>query len=263
MTASRRLLNDLADRMAKLSDSFSMVAVFSPKWDAKLESILDLKFIGSGLVDDEIYAWFFVPHHADVALLEKWKAIAGCIGQQLQQEEDRYIALGKLDAWMRWAAAIVAYRKKRITPAEAKVMLNWQGNGCRYFLIDDVVSQSIVLARVLALIDPADDDERKKDYTESQLEDAIIAVIKTDTKRYWKAVEVANAINARNPSKKVGATKVGDHPVHKAHKKQWGKNRAPRNTSKAAEEACLNKLKNQQRRDIEEDEGTSFGQRIR
>jgi hypothetical protein len=91
-------------------------------------------------------------------------------------------------------------------------------------------------------------------YTDGELVDALDKLL-TKSDRYYTAKAAAAELNKRNPKKTIGATKVGEHPIHKEHVTKFGRGRSPRNTSRQAKQKAMNLLIAQQEREISADEG--------
>jgi len=95
------------------------------------------------------------------------------------------------------------------------------------------------------------------DFTEEELVEALIALLR-NSDRYYTAQQAADELKRRYPGKKIGRSRVDEHPQWKRHKIEWGKTRAPRNTSKHAREARMQKLIRQQQRAMDADAGKTI-----
>ena len=93
-----------------------------------------------------------------------------------------------------------------------------------------------------------------RDFTEGELRDALDALL-NKAARYYTAKAAADELNKRNPDRKIGPSRVGACQLWKEHARQWGKQRAPRNTSKEAANIETRRLAAQQKRNMDADEG--------
>ena len=87
----------------------------------------------------------------------------------------------------------------------------------------------------------------KRLFTDGELVDELDKLL-TRAKQYYTAEQVREHLLQNNPGKTIGLTKIKEHPLWKEHNRQWGNNRAPRNTSRQSREAGLRKLVAQQER---------------
>ncbi len=95
------------------------------------------------------------------------------------------------------------------------------------------------------------------DFTEEELVAALIDLLR-NSDRYYTAQQAADELKRRYPGKKIGRSRVDEHPQWKRHAIEWGRNRAPRNTSKHAREARMQKLTRQQQRAMDADAGKTI-----
>lgn len=93
----------------------------------------------------------------------------------------------------------------------------------------------------------------RRDFTEGELRDALDLLLRK-SKRYYSQQQAADELNRLHPDKKVGKSRVGECELWKDHAKQFGKDRAPRNTSKEAANQVTRRLAAQQQRNIDADE---------
>jgi hypothetical protein len=94
----------------------------------------------------------------------------------------------------------------------------------------------------------------RRNFTEGELRDALDLLLRK-SKRYYSQQQAADELNRLHPDKKVGKSRVGECELWKDHAKQFGKGRAPRNTSKEAANQVTRRLAAQQQRNIDADEG--------
>jgi len=92
------------------------------------------------------------------------------------------------------------------------------------------------------------------DFTEEELVEALIALLR-NSDRYYTAQQAADELKRRYPGKKIGRSRVDEHPQWNRHAIEWGKTRAPRNTSRQARDSAISKLVKQQDRNIAADAG--------
>jgi hypothetical protein len=87
----------------------------------------------------------------------------------------------------------------------------------------------------------------KRPFTDGELVDALDALLNKATE-YYSAERVRQHLLEKHPDRTIGQTKIKGHDIWKQHRKEWGKHRAPRNTSTRARKANLETLVAQQRR---------------
>lgn len=104
--------------------------------------------------------------------------------------------------------------------------------------------------------------ESKENFTEGDLVDALDKLL-TKSDKFYTQQEAADELKRRYPEKTIGKSKVGAHRLWKKHAEEWGRNRAPRNTSRQAKESAIKKMAGQQERNEAADAGKTIrGNRI-
>jgi hypothetical protein len=99
--------------------------------------------------------------------------------------------------------------------------------------------------------------KRKAGFTKGELVDALDKLL-TKSDKFYTQQEAADELKRRYPKKTIGKSKVGAHRLWKKHAEEWGRNRAPRNTSRHGPEARMQKLIRQQQRAMDADAGKTI-----
>jgi hypothetical protein len=148
---------------------------------------------------------------------------------------------GEVDKWLSKTDSIWAN-----TPKMVWASTEYRKQGVQF---------SLFCAELLARIDAVTSQSSSssisepttKKFTPGELVDELDKLL-TKASQYYTAEQVWQHLLENNPGKTIGLTAIKNHPKWKEHNREWGQNRAARNTSRQAEKSELGKLIAEQKR---------------